>query len=29
MPKYELPTMHTKFTDHMIRIVRKDEPFPD
>lgn len=29
MPKYELPTMHTKFTDHMIRIVRKNESFPD
>jgi hypothetical protein len=29
MPKYEIPTMHTKFTDHMIRIVRKDAPFPD
>ena len=29
MPKYEVPTMHTKFTDHMIRIVRKDAPFPD
>ncbi len=29
MPKYELPEMHYKFTDHMIRIARKDAPFPD
>ncbi len=29
MPQYEVPDMHTKFTDHMIRIVRKDSPFPD
>lgn len=28
MPKYELPEMHSKFTDHRIRIVRKGEPFP-
>ena len=28
MPKYEVPDMHTKFTDHMIRVVRKDEVFP-
>ena len=28
MPKYELPEMHAKFTDHRIRIVRKGEPFP-
>ena len=28
MPKYELPEMHTKFTDHRIRIIRKGEPFP-
>ena len=24
MPKYETPDMHTKFTDHMIRVVRKE-----
>jgi len=29
MPKYEVPTMHTKFTDHNIRVVRADAPFPD
>jgi len=29
MPKYEVPDMHTKFTDHMIRVVRKDEVFPN
>ena len=29
MPKYETPDMHTKFTDHMIRVVRKDVPIPD
>jgi hypothetical protein len=28
MPKYELPEMHSKFTDHRIRIVRKGGPFP-
>jgi len=29
MPKYEIPEMHTKFTDHMIRVVRKDGVFPE
>jgi hypothetical protein len=29
MPQYEVPDMHTKFTDHMIRIARKDGAFPD
>jgi hypothetical protein len=29
MPQYEVPDMHTKFTDHMIRIVRKDAAVPD
>lgn len=29
MPQYEVPDMHTKFTDHMIRIVRKGENFPE
>jgi hypothetical protein len=29
MPKYEVPGMHSKFTDHFIRIVRKDEPYTD
>jgi hypothetical protein len=28
MPKYELSEMHSKFTDHRIRVVRKGEPFP-
>ena len=28
MPKLELPGAHHKFTDHRIRIVRADEPFP-
>lgn len=28
MPKYEVPDMHTKFTDHMIRIVAKDGAIP-
>jgi hypothetical protein len=29
MPKYEVPGVHSKFTDHFIRIVRKDEPYAD
>ena len=29
MPRYELPEMHYKFTDHMIRIARTNAPFPD
>lgn len=29
MPKYETPEMRTKFTDHMIRVVAKDEHVPD
>lgn len=29
MPKVEVPDMHHSFTDHMIRIVRKDQGFPD
>lgn len=28
MPKIELPGAHHKFTDHRIRIVRANEPFP-
>lgn len=28
MPKYEVPEMHGKFTDHYIRIVRPGEPYP-
>jgi hypothetical protein len=28
MPKYDVPEMHAKFTDHFIRIVRPDEPYP-
>lgn len=29
MPKYEVPDMHYKYTDHRIRIVKAGEPFPD
>jgi len=29
MPKYEMPGMHAKFTDHFIRIVRKGEGYLD
>jgi hypothetical protein len=29
MPKYEVPGMHAKFTDHFIRVVRKDEGYAD
>ena len=29
MPKYEMPGMQFKFTDHYIRIVHKGEPYPD
>jgi hypothetical protein len=29
MPKYETPEMHTQFTDHMIRIVKKGGSIPD
>jgi hypothetical protein len=29
MPKYEVPGMHFKITDHFIRIPRKDEPYVD
>jgi hypothetical protein len=29
MPKYEVPGMHAKFTDHFIRVVRKDEGYFD
>lgn len=28
MPKYDVPEMHAKFTDHYIRIVRPGEPYP-
>jgi Cytochrome c554 and c-prime len=28
MPKYYVPEMHAKFTDHFIRIVRDGEPYP-
>jgi hypothetical protein len=28
MPKYDVPEMHGKFTDHFIRIVRDGEPYP-
>jgi nitrate reductase cytochrome c-type subunit len=29
MPKLDLPGGHTKFTDHQIRIVRNNEPYPN
>lgn len=29
MPKYEVPGTHARFTDHWIRIVRPDRPYPD
>lgn len=29
MPKYEVPDMHYKYTDHRIRIAKAGEPFPD
>jgi Cytochrome c554 and c-prime len=29
MPKYELADFHYKFTDHDIRVVRQDAPFPE
>jgi hypothetical protein len=29
MPKYELPQMHSKFTDHRIRIVRDPGNIPN
>lgn len=29
MQRYEVPEMHAKFTDHMIRVARANEPFPD
>jgi hypothetical protein len=29
MPKYDLPGGHFKFTDHMIRVARPGEPYPN
>jgi Cytochrome c554 and c-prime len=29
MPATELPSSHTRFTDHQIRIVRANQPYPD
>jgi len=29
MPKYDVPGMHAKFTDHFIRVVRADESYPN
>ena len=29
MPKVEVPEMHSKFTDHLIRVARTGAPFPD
>ena len=29
MPKTEIPGMHSKFTDHFIRVVRKGAPYPN
>lgn len=28
MPKYEIPGIHARFTDHRIRVAREGEPFP-
>jgi hypothetical protein len=29
MPKYDVPSMHAKFTDHFIRVVRAGESYPN
>jgi Cytochrome c554 and c-prime len=29
MPKYELPGLHSSFTDHRIRVVRAQAPYPE
>ena len=29
MPKFAIPEMHSKFTDHMIRVAKSNAPFPD
>ena len=29
MPRLELPGAHKKFTDHKIRVVKANEPYPD
>jgi hypothetical protein len=29
MPRLELPGAHKKFTDHKIRVVKPNEPYPD
>ncbi len=29
MPKVDVPGLHQPFTDHQIRIVRANEPYPD
>jgi hypothetical protein len=29
MPKYELADFHYEFTDHDIRVVRANAPFPE
>ena len=29
MPKYEIPAIHSEFTDHFIRVVRAGEVFPN
>jgi hypothetical protein len=29
MPKYDVPEMHAKFTDHFIRVVRTGAPYPN
>jgi hypothetical protein len=29
MPKISVPVMHSDFTDHRIRVVRKNEPYPE
>jgi hypothetical protein len=29
MPKLDLPGAHNKFTDHLIRVVKANEQYPD
>jgi cytochrome c554/c'-like protein len=29
MPKYDPPTLHSSFTDHWIRVVKRGAPYPD
>jgi hypothetical protein len=29
MAKYEIPGSHAQFTDHWIRVVKENAPYPD